>query len=238
VHHNFTRSLDLLEGVQSDVVQVACAVKVPFFVTHHLLEEVVSTSLSLLPLQKEVISRSYLVVFVVLNVGDGLVQVTVWTDTRGGKAVLDLAQELFDHRHSVFANHNALHFYGLHLSIPLVSANVSDHESLLWVSVEDLSDEVFSRLRDDTWDQVIAVQDLLVELACVWVFERKVPTSHGVKDDTTAPNIRVKAMVLLTGDHFWSGIARTSTSSFESLSLLIHVRKTKINNFDVVLVIE
>jgi len=238
VHHNFARSLDLLEGVQSDVVQVAGAVKISLLVPHDLLKEVVSSSFSLLPLQKEVVGGSDLVVFVVLDVGDCLVQVTVWTDPRGRKAVLDLAQELFDHRHSVFANHDTLHFSGLHLSVPLVGANVSHHESLLRVSVQHLPDQVLGRLGDDAWDQVVAVQNLLVELACIGVFEGEIPASHGVEDDTTAPNIRVKAMVLLTGDHLRSSIARTSTSGLKGLSLLVHVRKTKINNLDVVLVIE
>ena len=110
MHHNFAWSLDLLERVQSDVVQVARAVKISLFITHNLLEEVVSTSFSLLPLQEKVVGGGDLVVFVVLDVSDGLVQVTVWTDARGSEAILDLAQELLDHRHSVFADHDTLHF--------------------------------------------------------------------------------------------------------------------------------
>ena len=48
--------------------------------------------------------------FVVLDVSDGLVQVTVRADTRGSKAILNLAQEFFDHGDSVFADHDTLHF--------------------------------------------------------------------------------------------------------------------------------
>ena len=91
VHHDLAWSLDLLQGVQGDIVEVARAIQVPLFVAHHLLEEVVSSSLPLLSLQEQVVSRSDLVVLVVLNVSDCLIQVTVWTDARGRKAILDLA---------------------------------------------------------------------------------------------------------------------------------------------------
>ena len=143
VHHDLARSLDLLQGVQSDIVEVTRAIQVPLFVAHHLLEEVVSSSLPLLSLQEQVVSRRDLVMLVVLNVSDGLIQVTVWADARGRKAILDLAQELFDHWDSVFANHNALHLYGLHLSVPLMGPNVGNHETLRRVSVQNLSDQVF-----------------------------------------------------------------------------------------------
>ena len=223
MHHDLSWSLDLLQGVQRDIVEVARAIQVPLLVAHHLLEEVVSSSLPLLSLQEQVVSRRDLVVLVVLNVSDGLVQVTVWADARGREAVLDLAQELFDHWDSVFANHNALHLYGLHLSVPLVSPNVGHHETLRRVGVQNLSDQVFRCLGDHSWDQIVAVEDLFVELARIGVFKGKITASHGVEDDATAPNIRVKAVVFLSSDHFWSGIARTSTSSFESLALLVHV---------------
>ena len=161
--------------------------------------------------------------FVVLDVSDGLVQVAVWADARGGKAILDLAQELFDHRDSVFADDDALHFYRLHLSVPLMRSDICNYEPLLWVCVQNFPDEILCCLRDYTWDQVITVQDLLVQLAGIRVFERKITASHSIQNDTTAPNIRVKAVVLLSSDHLWGSIARTSAGCFEGLSLLVHI---------------
>jgi hypothetical protein len=45
-------------------------------------------------------------------------------------------------------------------------------------------------------------------------------------------------MVLFTFDHFWCGVARTATGSFESFTLVIKVTQTEVNNFDAVVVIE
>ena len=55
MHHDLTRSLNFLQAVQSYVIEIACAVEVPLLVAHHLLEEVVAASFSLLPLQQQVV---------------------------------------------------------------------------------------------------------------------------------------------------------------------------------------
>ena len=175
--------------------------------------------------------------FVVLDVGDCLIQITVWTYARGGKTVLDLAQEFFDDWNSIFANDDSFHFNRLNLSVPLVSADVIYQESLLRICVQHFPDQVFRCFRNYPRDQVVAVQDLLVQLACVWVFEREVTASHGIEDDTTTPNVRIETVVLFASDHFRSCVAWTSTGSFQSLPFLVHVGQTKVNNFDIILVI-
>jgi len=80
VHHGFSRGVHLLEGVQGHVVEVASAVQISLFVPHHLLKQVVFASFSLLLLQQQVVSRSDLIMFVVLDVCYCLVQITVWAD--------------------------------------------------------------------------------------------------------------------------------------------------------------
>ena len=52
VHHDLAWSLDLLQGVQGDIVEVARAIQVPLFVAHHLLEEMVSARFALLFLEE------------------------------------------------------------------------------------------------------------------------------------------------------------------------------------------
>ena len=91
VHHDFSRGLDLLQAVESYVIQVTCAVEVSLFVSHHLLEKVISTSFPLLSFQKQIICWRYLVVLVILDVRYSLIQITVGAYTWCSKAVLDLA---------------------------------------------------------------------------------------------------------------------------------------------------
>jgi hypothetical protein len=55
MHHDFSWGLDLLQAVQGYVIQVTSAVEVSLFVSHHLLEKVISASFPLLSFQKQVI---------------------------------------------------------------------------------------------------------------------------------------------------------------------------------------
>lgn len=91
VHHDFSRGLDLLQTIKSYIIQVTSAVEVSFFVSHHLLEKVISTSFPLFSFQKQIICWCYLVVLVILDVRYSLIQITVGADTWCGKTVLDLA---------------------------------------------------------------------------------------------------------------------------------------------------
>ena len=76
MHHTLA-SVDLLESIESEIIEVIGRVEVPLLVPHHLLEEVVSARLPLLSLQQQVVSRGNLVVLVVLNIGHCLAQVAV-----------------------------------------------------------------------------------------------------------------------------------------------------------------
>lgn len=80
MHHDLARSLHFLQAVERDVVEVAGAVQISLLVPHDLFEKVVTASLALLLLEQQVVSRSDLVMLVVLNICDRLVQVTVRTD--------------------------------------------------------------------------------------------------------------------------------------------------------------
>ena len=124
------------------------------------------------------------------------------------------------------------------MAIPFVVLDLSYSIPLRWVSIQNFLDQIFAGFRNETWNQKVTVQDFLVELACVGVFERKVATCHGVQDDAAAPNVRVETLVSFTCDHFRSGIAWTATCSFEHFTLLIHVGEAKVDNLDIVLVIQ
>lgn len=73
VHHDLAGSLNLLQAVESYVIQVACAVEIPLFVTHYLLEKVISSCFPLLSFEKQIVCWRYLVMFVVLDIRYSLV---------------------------------------------------------------------------------------------------------------------------------------------------------------------
>ena len=110
VHQHFAWSMHLLEAIQSDIVQIAGAVQIPLFVSHDLLEKVVSPRLPLLLFQQQIVSRSDLVVLIILNICNCLVQIAVWTDARCHEAILNLAKEFLDNRHAILTHHNSFHF--------------------------------------------------------------------------------------------------------------------------------
>ena len=80
---------------------------------------------------------------IILDIRYSLCQVTVWADSRGVEAVLDLAQELFYNWYSVLTNNDTLHFDRLDLAVPLVVSDVIDSKSFDWISIEDFLDEFF-----------------------------------------------------------------------------------------------
>jgi hypothetical protein len=72
---------------------------------------------------------------VVLNIRYSLCKVAVWADARSIKAVLDLAEELFNNWNSVFTDHNTLHFIRFDLAVPFMGSNIRHSKSLDWISV-------------------------------------------------------------------------------------------------------
>ena len=109
MHHDFAWSLDLLQTIEGDIVQIASAVEIPLFVSHHLLEEIISSSFSLLLFDQQVVCGCNLVMFVVLYIRYSLIKVTIGCDARRHEAVLDLAKELLQNRHSILADNYTLH---------------------------------------------------------------------------------------------------------------------------------
>ena len=175
---------------------------------------------------------------IVLDIRYSLCQIAVWADSWGVEAVLDLAQELFNHRNSIFTDNDTFHFHGFDLAVPFMVSNVVNGKSFDGISIEDFLDEFFWRLGYKSWYQIIAIQNLFVQLACIWVLEWKISTGHCIQNNTTTPYIRVQTVVTFTSNHLWSSITWTTTCSFQSIAIIIHVWEAKVNYLDVVLVVE
>ena len=91
MHHDFAWSLDLLQAIQCNVIKVACGVEISLFVSHNLLKEVITASLSLFLLKQQVVCRCNLIMLIILNIRYSLCQIAIRTNTRGVETVLDLA---------------------------------------------------------------------------------------------------------------------------------------------------
>lgn len=96
-------------------------------------------------------------------------------------------------------------------------------EPLGRVSIQHLLDELLARFADDAGDEVVAVENLLVQLARVRVLERQVTARHRVQDDATRPDVGIQTVVPLPSDHLGSRVARRPTGRFQGLAVSVHV---------------
>lgn len=62
---------------------------------------------------------------------------------------------------------------------PVVVFDILDIVSLLGVTYKNLRNEIFSIFAYIIWYLVFTNQYLLIQLCCVWIFERKVATDEG-----------------------------------------------------------
>lgn len=73
--------------------------------------------------------------------------------------------------------------------------------SLARVSDEYARDHVPRLVREEVRRRVLCIQDLLVQVGGLLVFEGQVSAEHGVQDDSTAPEVTHQAIVVLASDH-------------------------------------
>lgn len=209
-------SKQFLRGVEANLesscevtFQVAGTVEIFALVKRHLLEDVVLACNPFFLLQEQVIGAGHLIMLVVLYKRRGLLKVVA------REMIAQLLDELRDHRDAILANDDSLHFDRSDFGVPVVAANVSDRDSLGWVSVEDPLHEVLQIQREGGRYSVVARENLFVQLVRVGIFKRQISTSHRVEDNAAGPDIRSEAVVLLAGYHFRRGVARTATRRLE-----------------------
>ena len=152
--------------------------------------------------------------------------------------VLQLEQNLLNDRDSIFPHNDPVHLILLHLLEPVVIPYILNSEASGWVCVQDLLDQVLAVLGDETRDEVVAVEDFFVQLIGIRIFEGKIPARHRVQNDPATPDITIQAMVSFSSDHFRGSVARTTASSFQCFALFVSIRQTKVDDLDVVLLVE
>lgn len=116
--------------------------------------------------------------------------------------------------------------------------NFCDSDSSFGICVQDFANEVLAVWGEKLWHLVVGTHDFLVQIGGFGVLEGKITSNHGIKDNSTTPDIRLKTMISFACDHLRSSIAWGTTGSFQSLTLLIHVGETEVDNFERVVIVE
>ena len=137
--------------------------------------------------------------------------------------LLEHVEELGDDGDAVFADDYALHLDGADSRVPVMLTNVSYRDTLSRICVENLFNKIFAVYGERRWDCEVASKNLLIQFICVRVFKGQEAAGHGVEDDAAGPDIRSESVILLTGNHFRSCIARASTGSLQKASLSVGI---------------
>jgi len=87
---------------------------------------------------------------------------------------------------------NATHcFLNFHQVEPWMAFNLRHLEPLLRFCVQNRCYHLPTLSPDELWDMVVAIEDLLIEITCVWIFKWQVTANQCEKYNTTAPNINL-----------------------------------------------
>jgi hypothetical protein len=118
---------------------------------------------------------------------------------------------------------------------PWMAPNLHQSISFLGVHVQDLLDQVSGRIGDEIRNAIIAIQNLLIKLICIWVFEWQIAAEHREENDSARPNVDLEPNVLLASDHLRGCIARTSTGCLKCfMGWRVQIGQAKINNLQIV----
>ena len=120
---------------------------------------------------------------------------------------------------------------------PWVRADVLNFETFFRICIQHLLKHFLSIWADKAWYFEFSTQYFLIEFRSVWVLKWQKPTDQGKHYDATTPNIYICSEIFLASYHFRSSIARTTTSCFKELSMAISVAETKVNNFNIFVMI-
>lgn len=141
-------------------------------------------------------------------------------------------------RNVVLAYDDPTFLLWLDLIVPGVVSDIFNGKALSGVRIKDHGDQVLGIVRKKAGHLVVCLEDLLVQLFGVLIFEWQVSADHCVQDYSAAPDVSSKSQVLLALDHLWCSVARTAASCLEAFSLVVKVAQAKVDNFDGVVVVE
>ena len=117
-------------------------------------------------------------------------------------------------------------------------ADAARSEALGGVVDEDLFNEVLPNGGDKVWDAELALEDLFVELGSVRVFKWKEAANQSKKNDAATPGINLCPNILLASNHLRSCVTRRPACRLESIPLRKSIRKSKIHNLNIIIMIQ
>jgi len=123
-------------------------------------------------------------------------------------------------------------------SEPAVSLDILYRIPFWWIIHQNLPNQVFGLGRQVLRNFELSYQDFLVQLCCVWVFKWQVAADQCKENDATWPSVDLSANILLTGNHLWCSIARTTTCCLQLFLLAKSIREAKVNYFNVHFVVK
>lgn len=94
---------------------------------------------------------------------------------------------------------------------PRVLSDLVDGVPLFGVRVEDAVKEVLGVFRDPLGRLKVSTEDLLVQVGRIRVLKRQISTDKCEEDDAAGPDVDVGAIILLSGNHFWSCVTGRTT---------------------------
>ena len=137
------------------------------------------------------------------------------------------------------SNENASSYFGQLLAcVPRVFADVLDPVSSLRVSLKNALYHVSGLFTNRFGNAELSIKNLFIKVGSIRIFKRQVATNQSEKNYAAWPNVYLATMVSLTSNHFRCSVTRGATSSFQCLTIFESVWKTKIYNFDILVVIK
>lgn len=107
---------------------------------------------------------------------------------------------------------------------PWVASYLLDSIPFFRIRIQNLLNEIPSRLRHIIRYTVVTIQNFLIKFVSIGIFKRQVAAKHGVQNDSAGPYINLKALIVLSSYHFGSGVAWTAASCLEGiLGTQVHV---------------
>jgi hypothetical protein len=202
---------------------------------HHLLELVLvllpEDAGPLLPFGNEVVGGGQVVEPVLLDVQLALLDVDL----------VVFVEQLHDLRvdgDRVLPYDDSFLLVWLRLVVPRMSPDVLDRVPASGVWIQDQLQQLFGIIAEEGWQFVFRLEDFLIKLLRILVFERQVAAHHRIEDDATRPDVCAQPEIPLPFDHLRRRIARTATSRLQSFSGVVEVAQPKVDDFDAVVVVE
>ena len=91
---------------------------------------------------------------------------------------------------------------------PRMLPNLVNGKPFLRIGVKYPSQQIICFIRNVIWRLKIGTQNLFVQVRCVWVLERQVAAYEGKEYDAARPDVHIRSVILLAGNHLGRSVAR------------------------------